>query len=33
MTFAGGAVRAAGWLMNQGNGLYDMQDVLGIKSD
>lgn len=33
MTFASGAVRAAGWLMNQGNGLYDMQDVLGIKSD
>lgn len=33
MTFASGAVRAAGWLMNQSNGLYDMQDVLGIKSD
>jgi len=30
MTFASGAVRAAGWLMTQPNGLYDMQDVLGL---
>lgn len=31
MTFANGAVRAAVWLDNQENGLYDMQDVLGLK--
>jgi 4-hydroxy-tetrahydrodipicolinate reductase len=31
MTFASGAVRAAGWLMSQPKGLYDMQDVLGLK--
>jgi 4-hydroxy-tetrahydrodipicolinate reductase len=30
MTFAGGAVRAAGWIMEQGKGLFDMQDVLGL---
>jgi len=30
MTFASGAVRAAGWLMSQPAGLYDMQDVLGL---
>jgi len=30
MTFANGAVRAAVWLQDQPNGLYDMQDVLGI---
>ncbi len=30
MTFANGAVRAAGWLVAQGKGLYDMQDVLGL---
>ncbi len=29
-TFAAGAVRAARWLMNRENGLYDMQDVLGL---
>lgn len=29
-TFASGAVRAALWLMQQKNGLYDMQDVLGL---
>jgi len=29
--FARGAVRAAGWLGKQGAGLYDMQDVLGLK--
>lgn len=31
MTFAAGAVRAAVWLQNQPAGLYDMQDVLGLK--
>ena len=31
-TFASGAVRAAKWLIQQENGLYDMQDVLGLKS-
>ncbi len=31
MTFASGAVRAAEWLTNQPPGLYDMQDVLGLK--
>ena len=31
MTFASGAVRAALWLKNQPAGLYDMQDVLGLK--
>ena len=31
MTFAIGAVKAAKWLANQSNGLYDMQDVLGLK--
>ncbi|MGV6827727.1 MAG: 4-hydroxy-tetrahydrodipicolinate reductase [bacterium] len=31
MTFAGGAVRAAGWLKSQPKGLYDMQDVLGLR--
>ena len=30
-TFAKGAVRAAGWLMQQPNGLFDMQDVLGLR--
>jgi 4-hydroxy-tetrahydrodipicolinate reductase len=30
MTFANGAVRAAGWLMAQESGLFDMQDVLGL---
>lgn len=30
-TFAVGAVRAAVWLMGRPNGLYDMQDVLGLK--
>ncbi len=30
MTFANGAVRAAVWLMQQNNGLYTMQDVLGL---
>ncbi|MEZ5504097.1 MAG: 4-hydroxy-tetrahydrodipicolinate reductase [Halioglobus sp.] len=31
MSFARGAVRAAGWLTRQPAGLYDMQDVLGLK--
>jgi 4-hydroxy-tetrahydrodipicolinate reductase len=31
MTFANGAVRAAGWLAKRDAGLYDMQDVLGLK--
>ena len=30
MSFARGAVRAAGWLKSQAPGLYDMQDVLGL---
>lgn len=30
-TFAGGAVRAAKWLAGKAPGLYDMQDVLGLK--
>lgn len=29
--FARGAVKAALWVVNQPNGLYDMQDVLGLK--
>ena len=31
MAFARGAIRAAVWLINQKPGLYDMQDVLGLK--
>jgi 4-hydroxy-tetrahydrodipicolinate reductase len=31
MTFASGAVRAALWLKGSKNGLFDMQDVLGLK--
>lgn len=31
MTFAGGAVRAAEWIMGNTPGLYDMQDVLKLK--
>lgn len=31
MTFAKGAARAAAWLGGQGKGLYDMQDVLGLR--
>jgi 4-hydroxy-tetrahydrodipicolinate reductase len=30
-TFANGALRAAAWLVKQKPGLYDMQDVLGLK--
>jgi 4-hydroxy-tetrahydrodipicolinate reductase len=29
--FARGAVRAAQWIVYQPQGLYDMQDVLGLK--
>ncbi len=29
--FARGAIKAALWVVNQPNGLYDMQDVLGLK--
>lgn len=29
-TFAAGAVRAALWVLEQGRGQYDMQDVLGL---
>jgi 4-hydroxy-tetrahydrodipicolinate reductase len=32
MTFAKGAMRAAGWLMEKPPGLYDMQDVLGLRN-
>ncbi|PPD21457.1 MAG: 4-hydroxy-tetrahydrodipicolinate reductase [Methylomonas sp.] len=32
MTFANGAVRAALWLHSKTTGLYDMQDVLGLKN-
>jgi len=32
MTFAKGAVRAAAWLSGKSAGLYDMQDVLGLKN-
>jgi len=31
MTFASGAVRAAIWLQEKPAGIYDMQDVLGLK--
>ncbi|MFO1351570.1 MAG: 4-hydroxy-tetrahydrodipicolinate reductase [Gammaproteobacteria bacterium] len=31
MTFAKGALRAAQWLMTREPGLYDMQDVLGLR--
>ena len=30
-TFANGALRAASWVVKQKPGLYDMQDVLGLK--
>jgi len=30
-TFAGGAIRAAQWVMQKQTGLYDMQDVLGLR--
>lgn len=31
-TFVRGALRAARWILEQKNGLYDMHDVLGLKS-
>ncbi|GAB4358552.1 MAG: 4-hydroxy-tetrahydrodipicolinate reductase [Gammaproteobacteria bacterium] len=31
MTFANGAMRAAQWVMDREQGLYDMQDVLGLR--
>ncbi len=31
MTFAKGALRAAGWLAGKETGLFDMQDVLGLR--
>ena len=31
MNFANGALRAARWLMDRKTGLYDMQDVLGLR--
>jgi len=31
MTFASGAVRAAAWLEEHNSGLFDMQDVLGLR--
>jgi 4-hydroxy-tetrahydrodipicolinate reductase len=30
-TFAAGAVRAAKWIVGKKPGMYDMQDVLGLK--
>ncbi|WP_087106833.1 4-hydroxy-tetrahydrodipicolinate reductase [Parendozoicomonas haliclonae] len=30
-TYANGAVRGAKWLMGKGKGLFDMQDVLGLR--
>lgn len=33
MTFAKGAVQAAKWLMNNEKGLFDMQDVLGLRTE
>lgn len=31
MIYANGALRSALWLQDQANGLYDMQDVLGLR--
>ncbi len=31
--FAKGAIRAAQWIVHQKNGLYDMQDVLGLRDN
>lgn len=31
LTFAKGAARAAAWLANEDKGLFDMQDVLGLR--
>ncbi|EGV17388.1 4-hydroxy-tetrahydrodipicolinate reductase [Thiocapsa marina] len=32
MNFARGAVRAAGWIAGRGPGMFDMQDVLGLRA-
>ena len=32
LTYAAGALRAAKFLKNKAPGLYEMQDVLGLKS-
>jgi 4-hydroxy-tetrahydrodipicolinate reductase len=32
MTFARGAARAARWIAAQDVGLFDMQDVLGLRT-
>jgi len=32
LTFANGALRAASWLMARDTGLFDMQDVLGLRT-
>ena len=31
MTFAGGALRAAAWIVSRETGIYDMQDVLNLR--
>jgi 4-hydroxy-tetrahydrodipicolinate reductase len=31
MTFARGALRAASWVMGRPQGLFDMQDILGLR--
>jgi len=31
MTFANGAVRAANWIMQHDKGVFDMQDILGLR--
>lgn len=31
-TFASGALRAASWIVDHSSGLFDMQDVLGLRS-
>ncbi len=33
MTFASGAIRASGWIMQQEKGEFDMMDVLDLKND
>jgi 4-hydroxy-tetrahydrodipicolinate reductase len=30
-TFARGSIRAVQWILGQPNGVYDMQDVLGLR--
>jgi len=31
LTFANGAMRAAHWISQKDTGLFDMQDVLGLR--